>query len=114
MNAAQPVSSRAVKATPKSVLHNVRAPAGRVASALSFSVHPRHIELIRSRERELNIGKSLQVQLLLDVEEREGLLRKGLIARLTEQPPAKSSPPPSPSSRRPARRQRPKAIPLTH
>ena len=77
--------------TPKSVLRKVRAETGRLASALSFSLYPRHLELIRSRERELNIGKSSLLQVLLEVEEREGLLRKELVSRLTNQPFAAST-----------------------
>ena len=79
-----------MNANTKSVLHNARSVAGRIASILSFSLYPRHLKLIRLRERELNIGKSYLLQVLLDIEEREGLLRRELIARYTTQPMAES------------------------
>lgn len=74
----------------KSVLHNVRKAVGRVTSTLSVSLYPRHIRLIRLRERELNLGRSYLTQTLFDIEEREGLPRRELEVRLNLQPPAES------------------------
>ena len=61
---------------------------GRVATCLSFSLYPKHVALIRMRERELNLGKSKLLQALFDIEEREGLLRKEMQARFDKPQPA--------------------------
>lgn len=56
--------------------------AGRLAKALSLSLYPDHLCLLRQRERELSVPRSILMQLLLDIELRDGLLRREIIARL--------------------------------
>ena len=56
--------------------------AGRLAKALSLSLYPDHLDLLRQRERELRIPRSILMQLLLDLESRHGLLRPEIKARL--------------------------------
>jgi hypothetical protein len=56
---------------------------GRLAKTLGISFYPQHVALLRSRERELNVPKSILLQLLLEIEQRDGLLRRELVARVT-------------------------------
>lgn len=57
---------------------------GRLAKALSLSLYPDHLCLLRQRERELRIPRSILMQLLLDIELRKGLLRREIAARLKQ------------------------------
>jgi hypothetical protein len=56
---------------------------GRLARTLSVSFYPLHICVLETRERELNVHRSILLQVLLEIEERDMLLRRELIARLT-------------------------------
>ena len=56
---------------------------GRLARALSISFYPKHVDLLRLRERQLNVPKSILLQLLIEIEQRDNLLRPELIKRLT-------------------------------
>ena len=51
-------------------------------STISISLHPPQAETLTRRSKELNLGRSRIVQNLLDVEERDGLLRHEIAARL--------------------------------
>jgi len=64
-------------------------PAGR---ALSVSFYPRHLDILKQRERELNVPRSILLQVLLEIECREALLRRELIARLTHTQPGAVAP----------------------
>ena len=66
----------------KKLFGQPKSPIGPVARTLSVSLYPSHHELLARRERELNVHRSILLQLLLDVEEREGLLRRELAHRL--------------------------------
>jgi hypothetical protein len=61
---------------------------GKLARALSVSFYPSHRDILRRRERELNVHRSILLQLLLEIEDREGFLRHELIARLQPNPDA--------------------------
>ena len=56
---------------------------GQRAKAVAISFYPQHLEVLRTRERELNVPRSVIVQLLLELEQKDGLVRRELIARLT-------------------------------
>ena len=58
--------------------------AGRLAKALSLSLYPDHLDLLRQRERELRIPRSILMQLLLDIESSRSLLRPEIKARLKQ------------------------------
>lgn len=66
--------------------------AGPRAIALSVSLYPEHMDILKQRERELNVPKSILLQLLLEIEKRDSLLRPELIARLTNNKPGTVSP----------------------
>ncbi len=68
----------------KSRFGNLRSPGGQVTKPLSFSLYPKHIETLRQRERELNVSRSIIVQILLELERSDGLIRQELISRLTK------------------------------
>ena len=67
----------------KKMFGQPKSDAGRLAKTMSISFYPQHLAVLQSRERELNVPRSILVQLLLELEEREGLLQRELIARLT-------------------------------
>ena len=70
--------------TPKKKLFGQpRSAAGRLAKALTVSFYPNHMDVLTQRERELNVPRSVLLQLLLEIESRESLLRPELIDRLT-------------------------------
>jgi hypothetical protein len=56
------------------------------AKGLTLSFHPRHLAIIRLREKQLNIPRSTCVQLLVEIEGRDGLVREEIIARLRQRP----------------------------
>ncbi len=68
--------------THKKLFGQPKSQLGPLARTLSVSLYPSHRELLARRERELNIHRSILLQLLLDVEEREGLLRREITDRL--------------------------------
>jgi hypothetical protein len=55
---------------------------GRLAKALCVSIYPNHTDVIRRREAELDLPKSILIQLLLDVEERDGIIRQEIQRRM--------------------------------
>jgi hypothetical protein len=76
-----------MKAPPKKVFAMPRSMSGPAAQSWSFSLYPRHARIIRARESELNLHRSVLVQLLLEVEEKHGLVRQELARRLSAGPP---------------------------
>ena len=52
------------------------------ARPLSVSIYPKHEMILAQREREFNVGRSILIGVLLELEQREGLLRKELVRRL--------------------------------
>jgi len=52
------------------------------ARPLTVSIYPQHQAILQVRERELNISRSVLLGLLLEIEQREGLLRPELVRRL--------------------------------
>jgi len=71
-----------VNATPKRVFGSPRSPEGPSARRVSVSLYPAHLQTLDQRERELNVGRSTLAQLLLEVEERDHVLRHELLNRL--------------------------------
>jgi len=74
---------------------------GQLARALSISLYPSHLDTLRQRERELNVPCSILIQLLLEVEQRDALLRRELINRLTEIKPVRLPEPHPATSKEP-------------
>ena len=52
-----------------------------MARTLTVSLYPRHRDILKRREHELNLHRSVIIQLLLEGEERDGTLRRELIKR---------------------------------
>jgi hypothetical protein len=52
------------------------------ARSMSVSLHPHHVRLLSRRESELNLGRSVIVQLLLEADQRLDLVRKELLSRI--------------------------------
>ena len=57
-------------------------PRGR-AHIISISLYPEHIEMLTRRSWELKLPKSLAIQMLLEVDQRDGNLEKERKLRLT-------------------------------
>ena len=69
-----------------------RRPAGAgLAKTLGVSFYPEHYDILARRSKELNIPSSILLQLLLEIERREGLLRPELISRFSDSPPPVTS-----------------------
>ena len=75
----------------KKVFAAQRSRSGPAARTWSFSLYPQHARIIRTRESELNLGRSGVVQLLLEMEERDRLLREELVRRLNATPSGKEA-----------------------
>lgn len=56
------------------------------ARVISFSLYPEQYELLVGREKSLNVGRSFLIRVLLEIEQREELLRKEMVRRLALQP----------------------------
>jgi hypothetical protein len=84
---------------PKKVFAMQRSRSGPAAQSWSFSLYPQHARIIRARESELNLHRSVVVQLLLEVEEKHGLVRQELLQRLAVVSAAQSRAGVSPASR---------------
>ena len=84
---------------PKKMFGQPKSQAGKLATALSVSLYPGHLSILRQRERELNVPRSILLQLLLEIERRESLLRRELMARLN--PPNRGQRPPNPRKETP-------------
>ena len=67
----------------KTVHGRPRNAVGTLTKALSISFYPEHLDVLSQRVRELNVPRSVLLQLLLEIEAREDLLRQELIGRLT-------------------------------
>jgi len=52
------------------------------ARPLTVSIYPQHQAILQVRERELNISRSVLLGLMLEIEQRDGLLRKELVRRI--------------------------------
>jgi hypothetical protein len=66
----------------KKLLGQARTPQGRAALQLSVSFYPHHREILARREKELNMSRSILLQLLLEIEARDGIARRELLYRL--------------------------------
>jgi len=55
---------------------------GRLAKALCVSIYPNHTDVIQRRMVELDLPKSILIQLLLEVEERDGIIRHEIQRRM--------------------------------
>ena len=51
-----------------------------------LSKSPEQYELLVGREKSLNVGRSFLIRVLLEIEQREELLRKEMVRRLALQP----------------------------
>jgi hypothetical protein len=67
----------------KRVFGQPRSPLGKQSHSLTISLYPHQRDVLSRRERELNLHRSVIIQILLDAEETSGLVRQALIARLT-------------------------------
>ena len=67
----------------KKIFGQPKSPAGRLAKTVSISFYPKHLAVLLARERELNMSRSVLLQIMMEMEEQKGLLREELIARLT-------------------------------
>ena len=67
----------------KKQFSHIRSKTGRLAKTITVSLYPEHLRALHVRASELNISKSILLQLLLEIEQRDGILRRELIARLT-------------------------------
>jgi hypothetical protein len=72
----------------KELFGKLRSQTGRLAKTRTFSLYPEHFGVLKQRGLELNISHSILLQLLLEIEQRDGILRRELIARLTPPPQA--------------------------
>ena len=79
------------KSFSRSKLGKRRSLAGRLANTLGISFYPEHVDVLTQRAKELNCPRSLLLQLLLEIERREHLLRRELIARLSASPAPSTS-----------------------
>lgn len=68
----------------KKMFGHSKSRAGRIARALTLSFYPTHMDILKQRENELGIHRSILLQLLLETEFRDGILRRELIGRLTQ------------------------------
>ena len=66
----------------KKVCGAPKSAAGRVAKALSISLYPKHFDVLELRAKELNVPKSLLMQLLLELERERGFLRPEVAKRV--------------------------------
>jgi hypothetical protein len=64
---------------------------GQLARAFSISLYPSQLDILLKREREFNVPRSILLQILLEVEQRDALLRRELINRLTEVKPVRAA-----------------------
>ena len=55
---------------------------GRIARALTLSFYPKHMHILAQRERETGIHRSILMQILLELELRDNLLAREILARL--------------------------------
>ena len=76
-------------------IYHAPSPDGPQAAPLSLSIYPQHLRMLRDRERELNVHRSVLVQLLLEIDQRDGLLRQELVHRLHNHQTATIAPPES-------------------
>ena len=67
----------------KKLLGQPKSRAGRLAKALTISFYPKHLAVLYQRAKELNVPCSVLLQVLLEMESRDGLLRPEIVARLT-------------------------------
>jgi len=77
---------------PKKMFANKKSDAGQLAHALSISLYPSHMQLLKQREAQLGVPKSILLQLLLELDAKGDLLRRELIARLTAVDPGPNMP----------------------
>jgi hypothetical protein len=83
-----------VKMNPKRLFSTRRLPGEPPAKSVGVSLQQAHFETLVRREKELNVGRSTLCQVLLEIEERDHVLRHELMSRLrrartTATPPAK-------------------------
>ena len=52
------------------------------ARPLTVSIYPEHQAILHGRESELNVSRSVLLGLLLEIDQRDGLLRKELVRRI--------------------------------
>ena len=67
----------------KKLFSKIRSQSGRLAKTFTVSFYPDHLRALRARASELNIPCSILLQVLLEIEQRDGIARRELIARLT-------------------------------
>jgi hypothetical protein len=58
----------------------------KAAQTYSISMYPRHLAMLGQRAKELNVSRSVAMQLLCEIEERDCLLRAELLKRLEAGP----------------------------
>ncbi len=66
----------------KKICGHPRSRAGRASVSKTFCVYPRHMRTLQRLYADYNMGRSDAVQMLLDIEEKQQVIRKELLARL--------------------------------
>jgi hypothetical protein len=56
---------------------------GKEAARVSVSLYPSHMDVLAEREQLFNLHRSVCIQILLELEQRDGLIRQELLRRLS-------------------------------
>ncbi len=67
----------------KKMFAQPKSAAGRLAKTLTLSFYPKHLAVLYQRAKELNVPCSVLVQVLLEVESRDGLIEREITNRST-------------------------------
>jgi hypothetical protein len=71
-----------MKFTRKNMFGQPRSRLGKITKALCFSAFPEQVDHLAQREKELNIPRSVLIQILLDLDREQDLLSKEISKRL--------------------------------
>jgi len=80
-----PRFSRRIASVKENIKHGFgrkRRPADALAKSVGLSLQPAHFQILARREKELNVGRSRLIQILLEIEERDYLLRREVLNRI--------------------------------
>lgn len=82
-----------MKVIPKRIYGTQRLPGEPAAKSVTLCLREAHRQTLDQREKQLNVGRSTLIQVLLEIEERDHLLRRELVSRLRQ--PSKTPTPPT-------------------
>jgi hypothetical protein len=82
-----------VMSASKHLLGRTRSQLGKRATGHTISMYAEHWDILLACERTYNVQRSVCVQILLEVEQRMGILRKELARRLSNEPSRRTEPP---------------------